>query len=78
MQLGTGQIMPDAVAEHIAALNDNGLGMSVKTQPQHLDNFKDPRSVEPLIRALKDSDRSVRISCHSISDRNRRICGSHL
>ncbi len=53
--------MPDSVAEHIAALNDTDWGVR-EDAASALGNFQDARSVQPLIRALKDEDRSVRMA----------------
>jgi HEAT repeat protein len=51
--------MADSVAEHIAALADQDWGVR-EDAAAALGAFADPRSVSPLISALKDSDRAVR------------------
>ena len=51
--------MADSVAEHIAALDDEDWGIR-EDAAMALGQFQDPRSVQPLIRSLRDSDRSVR------------------
>ncbi len=53
--------MADSVAEHITALNDSDWGVR-EDAATALGKFQDPRGVQPLIRALKDSDRSVRVA----------------
>ena len=53
--------MTDSVAEHIAALNDEDWSVR-EDAATALGSFSDPRSIQPLIRALKDSDRAVRIA----------------
>ena len=51
--------MADSVAEHIAALRDEDWGVR-EDAATALGTFRDTRSVQPLIYALKDSDRAVR------------------
>ncbi len=51
--------MADSVAEHIAALDDEDWGVR-EDAAVALGQFADPRSVQPLIRLLRDSDRAVR------------------
>ena len=51
--------MADSVAEHIAALDDEDWGVR-EDAATALGGFDDPRSVQPLIRLLRDSDRAVR------------------
>ncbi len=51
--------MPDSVAEHIAALDDEDWGVR-EDAAVALGQFDDPRSIQPLIRLLRDSDRAVR------------------
>ena len=51
--------MEDSVAEHIAALRDEDWGVR-EDAATALGTFRDVRSVQPLIYALKDSDRAVR------------------
>jgi HEAT repeat protein len=51
--------MTDSVAEHIAALDDEDWGLR-EDAATALGQFQDPRSVQPLIRSLRDSDRAVR------------------
>ena len=51
--------MADSVAEHIAALDDEDWGVR-EDAAVALGQFDDPRSVQPLIRLLRDSDRAVR------------------
>ena len=51
--------MADSVAEHIAALDDEDWGIR-EDAAVALGQFNDPRSVQPLIRLLRDSDRAVR------------------
>jgi len=51
--------MADSVAEHIAALDDEDWGIR-EDAAVALGQFDDPRSIQPLIRLLRDSDRAVR------------------
>ena len=51
--------MADSVAEHIAALDDEDWGIR-EDAAVALGQFNDPRSIQPLIRLLRDSDRAVR------------------
>jgi len=56
--------MADSVAEHIAALDDEDWGVR-EDAAVALGQFSDPRSVQPLIRALRDSDHAVRVAATS-------------
>jgi len=56
--------MADSVAEHIAALDDEDWGVR-EDAAVALGQFSDPRSVQPLIRALRDSDHAVRAAATS-------------
>jgi HEAT repeat protein len=56
--------MADSVAEHIAALDDEDWGVR-EDAAVALCQFSDPRSVQPLIRALRDSDHAVRVAATS-------------
>ena len=56
--------MSDSVTEHIAALDDEDWGVR-EDAAAALGQFGDPRSVQPLIRALRDSDRAVRVAATS-------------
>jgi len=51
--------MTDSVAEHIAALDDEDWGIR-EDAASALGQSGDARSVQPLIRTLRDSDRAVR------------------
>jgi HEAT repeat protein len=51
--------MADSVAEHIAALDDEDWGVR-EDAATALSQFDDPRSIQPLIRLWRDSDRAVR------------------
>ncbi len=51
--------MADSVTEHIAALDDEDWGVR-EDAAVALGQSGDPRSVQPLIRTLRDSDRAVR------------------
>ncbi len=51
--------MADSVAEHIAALDDEDWGIR-EDAAMALGHSDDPRSIQPLIRCLRDSDRAVR------------------
>lgn len=51
--------MADAVAEHIAALNDEDWAIREEAALA-LGTFRDPRAVGPLVCLLRDADRAVR------------------
>ena len=51
--------MADSVAEHIAALDDEDWGIR-EDAAVALGQYDDARSIQPLIRCLRDADRAVR------------------
>ena len=56
--------MADSVAEHIAALKDEDWGIR-EDAATALGESRDPRGVNPLIEALRDSDRAVKTAATS-------------
>ena len=56
--------MADSVAEHIAALKDEDWGIR-EDAAVALGESRDPRGVNPLIEALRDSDRAVKTAATS-------------
>ena len=56
--------MADSVAEHIAALKDEDWGIR-EDAAMALGESRDPRGVNPLIEALRDSDRAVKTAATS-------------
>lgn len=56
--------MADSVAEHIAALKDEDWGIR-EDAAMALGEARDPRGVNPLIEALRDSDRAVKTAATS-------------
>ena len=56
--------MADSVAEHIAALKDEDWGIR-EDAAIALGESRDPRGVNPLIEALRDSDRAVKTAATS-------------